>query len=50
MSSSLLNLAAPVANLPMPPVGFGVVTLVILMFLLLVTLAFRSVGSRHRDK
>ena len=53
MSSSLLTYATVTAegvDLAMPPVGFGVVSITILMFLLLVTLGFRSVGTRFRDK
>lgn len=53
MSSSLLTftaLAAEASNMPMPPLGYGVVSITILMFLLLVTLAFRSVGTRQRHK
>jgi hypothetical protein len=32
------------------PIGYGIVALVILLSLLIVTFAFRSVGSRHRDR
>lgn len=35
------------SELPMPPEAFGLLTLGTLLFLLLVTWAFRSVGSRH---
>ncbi|HLS26718.1 MAG TPA: hypothetical protein VK063_12680 [Beutenbergiaceae bacterium] len=53
MSSSLLThtaMAAEASNLPMPTVGYGVVSISILIFLLLVTMAFRSYGTRVRDK
>lgn len=53
MSSSLLNfttMAAEGSNLPMPAPGYGVLAIAILMFLLLATLGFRSVGTRHRGK
>ncbi len=53
MSSSLLThttIAAEASTLPMPPVGYGVVSIAILVFLLLVTMAFRSYGTRIRDK
>ncbi|WP_369055748.1 hypothetical protein [Kineococcus terrestris] len=51
----LLALAAEVANqseehsgsLPIPPTAFGIVAICILMSMLLVTWAFRSVGQRH---
>ncbi|WP_420114689.1 hypothetical protein [Pseudactinotalea sp.] len=31
------------------PIGYGIVALVILLALLIVTFAFRSIGTRHRD-
>ena len=33
--------------LPIPPAGFGVLAFTVLMTLLFVTFAFRSVGTRH---
>lgn len=33
--------------LPVPPVWYGIITFVVLVFLLLVTFAFRSVNTRH---
>jgi len=36
-----------VTHLPIPPVGFGLVAFGVLVGLLLVTYAFRSVGTRH---
>ncbi|WP_202627683.1 hypothetical protein [Cellulomonas sp. APG4] len=39
--------AAEGGHLAMPPVGFGVVTLAVLLALLGVTWSFRSVGQRH---
>lgn len=33
--------------LAVAPIWFGVITFVVLVFLLLVTFAFRSVGTRH---
>lgn len=51
MSSSLLVLAqegTQQASSGMPSVGYGIVALAVLAFGLLVTLAFRSVGTRHR--
>ena len=35
------------AQLPMPPVAFGIVCLRIFIALLLVTFAFRNIGQRH---
>lgn len=34
--------------LPAPPMAFGIVSMSVLVFLLVVTLAFRSVSHRHR--
>jgi hypothetical protein len=34
-------------HLPIPPVGYGIVAFGVLIGLLLVTYAFRSVGTRH---
>ena len=51
MTSSLVTLASEtqvVNELPMPPFMYGVIALAILMFLLLVTLAYRSVHTRRR--
>lgn len=51
MTSSLVTLAAEsevVNELPMPPVMYGLVAFAVLMFLLLVTLAFRSIHTRRR--
>ncbi|MHA7134085.1 hypothetical protein [Oerskovia turbata] len=39
--------AEAVNHLPIPPVGYGVVAFGVLFGLLLVTYAFRSVGTRH---
>ncbi|MBZ2198518.1 hypothetical protein [Occultella gossypii] len=51
MSNSLLTFAVEhgeEASSGLPPIGFGLVAFVIFVFLLLVVLAFRSVGTRHR--
>ncbi|MEE6272929.1 hypothetical protein [Georgenia wangjunii] len=53
MQSSIVRLAAEqgehAANhLPMHPIMFGVIAMAIFVFLLLVTVAFRSVHTRHR--
>lgn len=32
------------------PIGFGIVTIVLLLSLLVITFAFRSFGSRYRDR
>ncbi|MBB2901758.1 hypothetical protein FHR75_002573 [Kineococcus radiotolerans] len=34
-------------QLPMPPVAFGIVALCVLAMMLIATMAFRSVGTRH---
>jgi hypothetical protein len=34
-------------ELPIPPLGFGILALAVFAALLLVTFAFRSVGNRH---
>jgi len=34
--------------LPIPPAAVGILTMSTFVFLLLVTFAFRSIGSRHR--
>ncbi|KZM34451.1 MULTISPECIES: hypothetical protein [Oerskovia] len=39
--------AEAVTHLPIPPIGFGIVGFGVLIGLLLVTYAFRSVGTRH---
>ena len=39
--------AAEGGSLPMPSIAFGLVTFAVLMGLLAVTFAFRSVGKRH---
>lgn len=36
-----------VNTLPVPPVGFGILAFTVLMTLLFVAFAFRSVGTRH---
>lgn len=38
---------AEVTQLPIPPVGFGLLAFGALVALLVVTYAFRSVGTRH---
>jgi hypothetical protein len=53
MMSSLVNLAQQTeehatTQLPMPAIMFGVVAFAILMLLLLVTMAYRNVHTRHR--
>ncbi|WP_165962911.1 hypothetical protein [Occultella glacieicola] len=50
MSNSLLTFAAEHGEEAsgMPPLGFGLVAFAAFVFLLLVVLAFRSVGTRHR--
>ncbi|MGM0384644.1 MAG: hypothetical protein ACQERF_01485 [Actinomycetota bacterium] len=50
MRSSLVALEGGheiVNQLPVHPVMYGVIALVVLLFLLLVAYAFRSVGTRH---
>ncbi len=51
MKSSLLVLEGGghevVNQLPVHPVMYGVIALVVLLFLLLVTFAFRNVNTRH---
>jgi hypothetical protein len=37
-----------VTELPIPPAAIGILTMSTFVFLLLVTFAFRSVGTRHR--
>ncbi len=41
------NAGEVVNALPVPPVWYGIIAFVLLVFLLLVTFAFRSVGTRH---
>lgn len=36
-----------VNELPVPPIGYGLLAMSAFVFLLLVTFAFRSVGTRH---
>ncbi|MBK5249954.1 MAG: hypothetical protein JJE50_11100 [Actinomycetales bacterium] len=51
MSSSLLTFATEQGERAaegLPPIGVGLIAFATLMFLLLITLAFRSVGTRHR--
>ncbi|UFU07881.1 hypothetical protein [Ruania halotolerans] len=53
MRSSLLVFAAEQgehAAEGLQPLGFGLITFGVLMFLLLVTLAFRSLGTRNRQR
>ncbi len=47
---SLMAAAAEEAfnELPIPPAGVGILVMSTFVFLLLVTFAFRSVGTRHR--
>lgn len=50
MSAALLvaeETAEVATHLPIPPVGIGLGAFAVLMSLLLVTYAFRSVGTRH---
>lgn len=49
MSSSLLTFAGESSEsaLAMPAIGYGLVALAVLALLLLVTMGFRSVGSRR---
>ncbi|HLS13566.1 MAG TPA: hypothetical protein VK095_03550 [Beutenbergiaceae bacterium] len=49
MSSSLLTFAGESSEsaLVMPAIGYGLVALAVLALLLLVTMGFRSVGSRR---
>ena len=51
MTSSLVTLAAEethvVNELPMPPYMYGVVALAILLFLLMVTVAYRNIHTRN---
>ncbi len=37
-----------VNELPIPPAGFGILAMSGFVLLLLITFAFRSVGTRHR--
>jgi hypothetical protein len=37
-----------VTELPIPPAAIGILAMSVFVFLLLVTFAFRSVGTRHR--
>lgn len=51
MSSSLVTIVAESgehASQGVGPIGYGIVAFCILMFMLLVTLAFRSVWTRRR--
>ncbi|WP_432562684.1 hypothetical protein [Kineococcus sp. SYSU DK003] len=34
-------------ELPFPPIAFGIIAVCVLAAMLIVTLAFRSVGTRH---
>jgi len=34
-------------DLPFPPIAFGIIAICLLMSLLIVTWAFKSVGTRH---
>lgn len=36
------------STLPAPPIAYGIVAMSVLVFLLVVTLAFRSISHRHR--
>ncbi len=51
MSGAVVTLAEgtekAVNELPFPPIAFGIIAFVVLTSLLLITYAFRSVGSRH---
>ena len=48
MTVSLAAAAAEKASsLPIPPIGFGLLSVAFFAFLLLVTFAFRSVSNRH---
>jgi len=54
MSFEVVNVAAEgaekvVNELPIPPLAYGIVAFVVLVAGLLVTYAFRSVGTRHDD-
>ncbi len=51
MRSSLVGFAAEGSQSfgELMPIGYGIVALVILLALLIVTFAFRSIGTRHRD-
>ncbi|MFV0427291.1 MAG: hypothetical protein ACK5KU_09695 [Beutenbergiaceae bacterium] len=52
MGSSLVHLASEqTGQAPqLLPIGYGIVTMVILVALLVITFAFRSFGSRYRDR
>jgi len=52
MRSSLVGFAAEGGQGfgELAPIGYGILALVILVALLIVTFAFRSVGTRHRDR
>lgn len=52
MRSSLVVLASEHGQQTgeLMPIGYGIIAFVILMALLTITFAFRSVGSRYRDR
>lgn len=52
MRSSLVVLASGQGQQTgeLMPIGYGILAFVILISLLIVTFAFRSVGTRHRDR
>lgn len=52
MRSSLVVFASETGQqaAELMPIGFGIIAFVILMALLIVTYAFRNVGSRYRDR
>lgn len=48
VSTQLFVASGEVVNaLPIPPIAYGIVTFVVLFSLFLVTVAFRSTGTRH---
>jgi hypothetical protein len=50
-SSLVVHAAEQASRAPeLTPVGVGIVVWVVLIALLLVTYAFRSIGSRYRDR
>ncbi|MFV0253375.1 MAG: hypothetical protein ACK5H2_08555 [Beutenbergiaceae bacterium] len=52
MRSSLVLLASEQGGqVPqLLPIGYGIVSIVVLLALLVITFAFRSFGSRYRDR
>ena len=51
MESLVAVVAAQVKHTPpIPAAAVGILSMSVLVFLLLITLAFRSVGSRHRQR